>query len=76
MWIRDKDGNLVNMDMMSYVGVYRSHHGWAVIAYGQLTSSEDHQHNYYIFEGTEDECKAVVVSLPMPIAWDARKALS
>jgi hypothetical protein len=69
MWIRDRDGNLVNMDRMSYVSIRGSGNE-------RYVAAQDEGEYYAIFEGTEDECKAVMVSLPMPIAWDARKALS
>jgi hypothetical protein len=66
MWIRNRNGNLINMDKMTYVSIRGSDNEWYVAA-------QDEEGEYpAIFQGTEDECKAVMASLPMPIAWDAR----
>ena len=55
MWIKDRDGRLVNSERIDliYPSVYEDDEGWAVLAY----HNDDEPISYALFEGTEEECK-------------------
>lgn len=76
MWVKTHDGSLVNLSRMSTVYIslrWNSPDKYQVMADGQITSNTDQYESIELFVGTEDECKAALARLPMPIACDFSK---